>query len=100
MLIVGTGNVEAPFADVVDGFVIHEERAIRVLNRAMRGEDGVVRLYNRGRDAWRRVHSKFQFALLAVVGGESLEKQRAETGSGSTTKRVEDEETLEGGAVV
>ena len=63
-------------------------------------EDAVVRLNNGVGHFGSRVHSKFELALLAVLGREALEKQGAETRSSTTTKRVEDEETLQSIAVI
>ena len=100
MLIVGTRYVQAATADIVDGFVVNKECAVRVLNSAVGGENSVVRLYNRGRDARRRIYGEFELALLAVVGREALKQERTETGSCATTERVENKEALERRAVV
>jgi hypothetical protein len=100
VLVVGAGNVQAATADVVDGLVVDEERAVGVLNGAVGRENSVVGLNHRGGDARSWVDSKLELALLAVVGREALEKKRTETGTCTTTERVEDEETLERGAVV
>ena len=100
VLVVGTGDVEAALADVVDGFVVDEERAVGVLDSAVRGEDGIVRLDNGRGDARRWVYGKLELTLLAVIGREALKKKGTETGTSSTTERVENEETLEGRAVI
>lgn len=100
MLVIWTRDVQATAADVVNSFVIHKEGAVRVLNRAVGGEDGVVRLNNRSGDTRRRVHSKLKLALLAVVCGETFEEQSAKPRSSTTTKRMEDQEALKRGAVV
>lgn len=100
VLVVRAGNIQATAADVVHGFVIDEECAVRVLNRAVRGEDGVVRLNNRGGDARSRVDGKFELALLAVVRREPFEEESTESRSSSTTEGVEDQEALKRGAVV
>jgi hypothetical protein len=100
MLVVGTGNVQAASADVVDSFVVNEEGAVGVLDGAVCRQNGVVGLDDRGGDAGSWVDGEFELALLAVVGAEALEEKRAETGTGTATERVEDEETLERGAVV
>ena len=55
VLVIRTRNVEVTAADVVDGLVVDEECAVRVLDRAMRRENCVVRLDDRGRYAWGRV---------------------------------------------
>jgi hypothetical protein len=46
VLVVGTGNVQAAAADIIDGFVIDEERAVGVLDGAVGREDSVIGLYN------------------------------------------------------
>ena len=48
----------------------------------------------------RRVDSKLQFALLAVVHTQSLQKKGCEPRSGTATKGVEDEESLESGTLI
>jgi len=100
MLVVGTGNIQAAPADVVDSFVVDKEGAVGVLDGAVCRQNSVVGLNNRGRHARSRVDGEFELALLAVVGREALEEERTEAGTGTTTERVEDEETLEGRAVV
>ena len=90
MLVVGTGNVQAASADVVDSFVVNEEGAVGVLDGAVCRQNGVVGLDDRGGDAGSWVDGEFELALLAVVGAEALEEKRAETGTGTATERVED----------
>lgn len=100
VLVARARDVEVAAADVVDGLVVDEERAVRVLDGAVRREDGVVRLDNRGRHAGRRVDGKLELALLAVVGGQPLEEEGAESGTRAAAEGVEDQEALEGLAVV
>jgi hypothetical protein len=100
MLVVGTRDVQVAFADVVDGFVVNKEGAVRVLDGAVCRQNSVVGLNDGSGNARSRVYGEFELALLTVVCRESLEEERTETGTGTTTERVEDEETLEGGAVV
>jgi hypothetical protein len=100
MLVVGTGDVQVALADVVHSLVVNKEGAVRVLNSAVRREDSIVRLDHGGRGTRSRIDGEFELALLAVVGREALEEKSAETRACATTERVEDEETLEGGAVV
>jgi hypothetical protein len=64
------------------------------------GQDGVVGLNDGGGDLGRGVDGELELALLAVVEGEALHEEGAETGSGSTTEGVEDQETLKARAVV
>jgi hypothetical protein len=95
VLVVGAGDIQATAADVVYCLVVDKEGTVGVLNGAVGREDSVVGLHHRGGNARSWVHGKFELALLAVVGGQALEQERAKTRSGSTTKRVEDEEALE-----
>lgn len=71
-----------------------------MLQRGVRGEDGVVRLNDGVRHRRRRVHAELQLGLLAVVCGEALKNESAEPRAGSTAKRVEHKEALETIAVV
>ena len=71
-----------------------------MLEGGVSGEDGVVRLNNRGGDLGSGVDAELQFALLAVIDGQTLHEEGTETGTGTTTEGVEDQETLEGVAVV
>lgn len=100
VLVARAGDVQIPSADVVDGLVVDQEGAVGVLDGAVGGEHGVVRLNNGGRDTRGRVDSKLELALLSVVGGETLEEEGTETGASATTEGVEDQEALEGVAVV
>lgn len=60
----------------------------------MGGEDGVVRLNNGGGGLRSGVNAELELALLSVVDRQTLHQQSAETRTGTTTKRVEDEEAL------
>lgn len=100
MLVAGAGNVQVSAADIVHGLVVDEERAVRVLDRAVGGQDGVVGLNDGGRHPRGRVDGELQLALLPVVGRQALEEERAEARTGAAAERVEDEEALEGVAVV
>lgn len=100
VLVVGALNAQVPSANVVDGLVVDHEGTVGVLERGVGGEDRVVGLDDRGGDLGGRVDAELELALFAVVDGQTLHEQGAESGTGSATKRVEDEETLETGAVV
>lgn len=71
-----------------------------MLEERVGGEDGVVRLNDGGGDLGGGVNGEAELGLLAVVDGESLEEERTETGAGTTTNGVEDEEALETGALI
>ena len=66
----------------------------------MSAQNSIVRLDDSGGDSWGRVDGELELGLLAVIGGKALKQEGAETGSSSATERVEDQEALEGGAVV
>ena len=100
VLVVGALNAKVPSADVVDGLVVDHEAAVGVLERRVRGEDRVVWLDDRCGDLGRWVDAELELALLAIVDRQTLHEQGAKTGTGSTAERVEDEETLQTGAVV
>ena len=100
VLVAGTRDIQGALADIVDSFVVNQESAVRVLDSAVGGEDGVVRLDDGSGDTGSRVDGELELALLAVLGRETLEKESTETGTSTTTKGVEDQETLQGVAVV
>jgi len=100
---VGVGwslDVEVSSADIVDGFVIDHEGAVRVLQGGVGGKDRVVWLDDSGGDLWGWVDSEFKLGFFAVVNGKSFHQEGGESGSGTTTEGVEDEETLETGTLV
>tara|TARA_R110002003_G_scaffold126_50_gene11863 strand:- start:17634 stop:18056 length:423 start_codon:yes stop_codon:yes gene_type:complete len=100
MLIVGARDIQVAAADIVHSLVVDKERAVGVFNGAMSGQNSIVWLHDRGGDARRGIHGKFELALFAVVGREALQKQGSESRTCTTSKRVENEETLKRGAVV
>jgi len=63
-------------------------------------QDSVVGLNDGGGDTRSWVDRKFELGFLAVVCGETLEEERTKTRSSSATEGVEDQEALEGRAVV
>ena len=63
-------------------------------------EHRVVRLDARRGDLRARPHRERDLRLLAVVDGEALEEQAAETRPGAAAARVEDHEALEARAVI
>lgn len=64
------------------------------------GQNGVVRLHNGGGYLRCWVDGEFQFGFLSVIYGQPFHQQRGETGSGTTTEGVEDEETLQSSTLV
>ena len=100
---VGVGwslDIEVSSADVVNGLVIDHNSNIGMLEEGVSGQDGVVWLNNGGGDLWGWVDGESKLGLLTVINGKSLEEKGSESGTGSSTDGVEDEETLETGALV
>ena len=83
-------DIEVATTDIVDGLVVDQECAVRVFDGGVRGEDSVVGFYDGGGDAGGGVDGEFEFGFLAVVGGEALEEEGAEAGSGAAAEGVED----------
>ena len=96
----GAFDVEVTTAQIVDGFIVEHGSDVGVFKESVGGENGVVGFDDGGGDLGRRVDGVAELGLLAIVDGEAFEKKRTETGTGTTTDGVEDEETLETGAVV
>ena len=93
-------DVEAAAAHVVDGFVVQAEGHVGVLKESVRRKHVVVGLDHSGGDLGGRGDGEGQLGLLAVVHGQALQKEGTETGTGTTTSGVVDEEALETSAVV
>jgi hypothetical protein len=100
MFIVWSRNVKVATADIVDSFVVDQEGAVGMLDSAVSRENRVVWFNDGRRDLRRRVDGELQLALLAIVDRQSLEEKSTKTGACATTERVEDQETLQGRAVV
>jgi len=96
----GSLDVEVSSADIVDGLVVEHDGDVGVLKEGVGGEDGVVGLDNGGGDLGGGVDGESELGLLTVIDGESLEEEGSETGTGTTTDGVEDEEALEASALV
>lgn len=100
---VGVGwslDVELSSADVEEGLVVEHDGDVGVLEEGVGGEDGVVWLNDGGGDLWGWVDGETELGLLTVVDGESLEEERSETGTGTSSDGGVDEEALETSAVV
>ena len=100
VLVVGSGKSEVACADVIDGLVVNHERTIGMLKGGVGGENGVVRLNDRGSSLGSRIDAELKLALLSVVHREALHEQGTETRTSTTTEGVENQEALESGAVV
>ncbi len=78
MLEAGTRNIEIATTDIIHGFIVDQERAVRVLDGGVRRENRIVGLNDGGADARSRVDGEFEFGFLAIVGREAFEEERAE----------------------
>lgn len=96
----GSLDIEVSSADIVDSFVVEHDGDVGVLEERVGGENGVVGFNNSGGDLGRRIDGETKLGLLAVIDGESLEKEGTKTGTGTTSDGVEDQETLETSAVI
>jgi len=93
-------DVEVSSADVIDGFVIKDDGNIGMLEKGVSGQNGVVWLDNGGGDLWGWVDGETKLGFLTVIDGKSFEKKGSESGTGSSTDGVEDEESLETCALI
>jgi len=96
----GSLDVQVASADVLDSLVVEHDSDVGVLQQGVGGQHGVVGLNHSGGDLRGRLHGESELGLLSVVDGESLQEQRSESGSGSSSNGVEDQESLETGALV
>lgn len=78
----------------------YHERAVGVLQGSVGGQDRVIRLNDGVGESRSGIHAELELGLLAIVRGETLEDEGTETGTSSTTERVEDKEALETRAVI
>jgi hypothetical protein len=91
----GTGNIQVATADIVHGLIVNQESTVGVLDGAVGGQNGVVRLDDGSGNAGRRVDAELQLGLLAILSRELLQQKGTETGTSTTAERVEDKETLQ-----
>ena len=66
----------------------------------MGGQDGVVWLDNGVAKLGGGINAELKLGFLSVISRKTLKQESTETGTSSTTERVEDEEALETRAVI
>ena len=93
-------NAEVTAAHIVESLVVEAEGTVGVLKESVGGEHGVVRLNNGSRHLRGRRDGEGKLRLASVVDREPLKEKRSETGSGSSSGGMEDEETLKTSAVI
>jgi len=91
----GGGELEGSEADIVEGLVVNAHNLIGVLNKLMDGEGGVVRLNNGIGDLGRGHDGEGAHHSVGVFFSDLGDEECSHTGSGTTTERVGDLETLE-----
>ena len=91
----GGGQLEGPEADVVEGLVINDEGLIGVLNELMDGEGGVVGLNNGVGDLGRGGDGEGGHDPVGVLLSDLGDQESSHSGSGATTERVGELESLE-----
>uniref|UniRef100_A0A0K2SVE1 Putative LOC100382917 [Zea mays] n=1 Tax=Lepeophtheirus salmonis TaxID=72036 RepID=A0A0K2SVE1_LEPSM len=96
----GEINVQVAPADVVDGFIVHHECAVRVLQSGVGGKNGVVGLHDGRGDLRSWIDGKLELRLLSIVYREAFHEKRREPRAGSSPEGVEDEKALQSRALV
>ena len=91
----GVGELEGFHADIVQGLVVNAEGLIGVLDKLVDGEGGVVRLNNGIGRARRRKDGEGGHHAVRELLTDLGDQQSTHTGTGTTTERVSDLETLE-----
>ena len=75
----GALDVQVATADVIDGFVVDHEGAVRVFQGSVGGQDGVVGLDDGSRDLGSWVDGEFQFGFLSVIDRKAFHQQGGES---------------------
>jgi len=96
----GALDIEVATADIIEGFVVDLVGDIGVFQKRMDAQHGVVGFDDGRGDLRAAPDGERDLGLLAIVDGETLHHQGAQTGSGTTTDGVVDHEALKTGAVV
>jgi hypothetical protein len=100
MLVSWARDVQVALTDIVHSFIINEECAIRVLNRVVCREDGIVGFYYCSCHVRGRVNHEFQFGIFGILGREALEQECTETRACSAAKGMEEQKSLKRGAII
>merc|ERR1711990_1425036 len=89
------GELEGSEADIVEGFVVNAHDIVGVLNELMHGEGSVVWLDDGIRHLWGWHNGVGNHLSVWVLFSDLGDKEGSHTGSGTTTERVGDLESLE-----
>mmetsp|Transcript_43582 Transcript_43582/g.103917 ORF Transcript_43582/g.103917 Transcript_43582/m.103917 type:complete len:322 (-) Transcript_43582:34-999(-) len=82
-------------ADVVERFVVQQERLIGVLYELVKAQDGIVRLHHRVGDLGRRDHREGLHDAVRVLLSHLGDEQSSHASAGAATERVAELEALE-----
>jgi len=88
------GELEGSEADIVKGLVVNDLDLVGVLNELMHGEGSVVWLDDGIRDLWRWEDGEGFHDSVWVFFSDLGDQEGTHTGTGTTTQRVADLETL------
>ena len=89
------GKFKSSEADIVEGFVINNLDFISVFNELMNGESSVIWFNDSIGDLWRWEYRESFHNSIWIFFSDLRDKESTHTGTGTTTKRVGDLETLE-----
>lgn len=92
----GVGKLQSAHADVVESLVIDAESLVRVLNKLVNGESGVVGLDNGVRDLGGGYDGECGHHAVGELFADLGDEQSTHTSTGTTTQRVGDLEALQG----
>ena len=92
--------VQVTATDVINSFIIHHKGTVRMFQGGVSGQNGVVRFNHCRWNLWCRVDRELQFGFLAIVNRQTFHEQRCEARTSTSTKRVEDKESLQSCALV
>jgi len=94
---VGVGrfqDAELTLANVVKSFVVEAESDVGVFQKGVGGKNRVVGFNDGSRDLGTGRDGEGKLGLAAVINRKTFQQKRTETGSGTSSRGVEDEETL------
>ena len=92
--------VQVTTTDVINSFIIHHKGTVRMFQGGVSGQNGIVRFNHCGCNLRCRVDRELQFGFLAVVNRQTFQKERGKARSSTSTKRVENKESLQACALV
>lgn len=93
-------NIQVYPTQIIDGLIVHQERTVCMFQSGMRGQYSVVRFDHCCRHSGRRINTKLQLRLLAVINSQALDEERRKSRTCSTTERMRKKESLETRALI